>query len=172
MCWSLLPHVRFLILLTVFELLQKTCNFTICSIFSNSGHVGWCTASPDTILTLDTLVMIQTKFGFHWSSTFRGEDFWKSLRRTTDDGRRRRTPSDGSGELKRETERGCGLPSLYKAYQHSFIRLSNVINQYIGVKPLIHQSVLGTYTKVSVVPFQEKSSFHFVVLWKLLNGMD
>jgi predicted phosphatase len=42
-------------------------------------------ASPDTILKLDTLVMIQTKFGFHWSSTFRGEDFWKSLRRTTDD---------------------------------------------------------------------------------------
>ena len=65
MCWSFLPHVRFLILLTVFELLPKTCNFTICSI--------------------DTLVMIQTKFGFHWSSTFRGEDFWKSLRRTTDD---------------------------------------------------------------------------------------
>jgi hypothetical protein len=31
-----------------------------------------------------------------------------------------------------------------------------------GVKPLIHQSELGTYTKV--VPFQEKSSFHFVVL--------
>jgi hypothetical protein len=70
-----LPHVRFLILLTVFELLPKTCDFTICSIFSNSGHVGWCTASPDTILELDTLVMIQTKFGFHWSSTFRGEDF-------------------------------------------------------------------------------------------------
>ena len=41
---------------------------------------------------------------------------------------------------------------------------------YIGVKPLIHQSELGTYTKV--VPFQENSSFHFVVLWKLLNGMD
>ena len=41
---------------------------------------------------------------------------------------------------------------------------------HIGVKPLIHQSELGTYTKV--VPFQEKSSFHFVVLWKLLNGMD
>jgi hypothetical protein len=41
---------------------------------------------------------------------------------------------------------------------------------YLGVKPLIHQSELGTYTKV--VPFQEKSSFHFVVLWKLLNGMD
>jgi len=31
-----------------------------------------------------------------------------------------------------------------------------------GVKPLIHQSELRTYTKV--VPFQEKSSFHFVVL--------
>jgi hypothetical protein len=35
-------------------------------------------------LKLDTLVMIQTKFGFNWSSSFRGEDFWKSLRRTTD----------------------------------------------------------------------------------------
>jgi hypothetical protein len=44
-------------------------------IFSNIGHVGWCTASPDTILKLNTLVMIQTKFAFHWSSTFRGEDF-------------------------------------------------------------------------------------------------
>ena len=47
----------------------------ICSIFSISGHVGWCTASSDTILKLDILVMIQTKFGFHWCSTFRGEDF-------------------------------------------------------------------------------------------------
>jgi hypothetical protein len=37
------------------------------SIFSNSGHVGWCLASPDTILKLDTLVMIQTKIGFNWS---------------------------------------------------------------------------------------------------------
>jgi hypothetical protein len=44
----------------------------ICKILS--GHVGWCTASPDTILELDTLMMIQTKFGFHWSSTFRGEE--------------------------------------------------------------------------------------------------
>ena len=49
-------------------------NFTIRSVFSNSSHVGWCMASPDTISKLDTLVMIQTKFGFNWSSTFRGED--------------------------------------------------------------------------------------------------
>jgi hypothetical protein len=61
--------------LTVFELLPKACNFIICSIFCNSSHVGWCTASPHTILKLDTLVMIQNKFGFHWSCTFRGEDF-------------------------------------------------------------------------------------------------
>ena len=40
----------------------------------------------------------------------------------------------------------------------------------VGVKPIIHQSELRTYTKV--VPFQEKSSFHFVVLWILLNGME
>jgi hypothetical protein len=44
------------------------CNFEV-------NLISWCTASPDTILKLDTLVMIQTKFGFHWSSTFRGEDF-------------------------------------------------------------------------------------------------
>ena len=30
---------------------------------------------------------------------------------------------------------------------------------HLGVKPLIHQSELRT-----VVPFQDKSSFHFVVL--------
>jgi hypothetical protein len=35
--------------------------------------------------------MIRTKFGFHWSSTFRGEDFEKVY-----DVRRRRTPSDGN----------------------------------------------------------------------------
>jgi hypothetical protein len=33
---------------------------------------------------------------------------------------------------------------------------------YLGVKPLIHQSELRRYMKV--VPFQEKSSFHFVAL--------
>jgi hypothetical protein len=70
-------------LLMVFELLPKTCNFTICSIYSNSGHVDWWTASPDTILKLDTLVMIQTKFGSNWSGSFRGEDLLKSLQRTT-----------------------------------------------------------------------------------------
>ena len=42
-------------------------------------------ASPDTIMKLDTVVMIQTKFGSNWSSSFRGEDFWKSLQHTTDD---------------------------------------------------------------------------------------
>jgi hypothetical protein len=35
------PKGRFLILLTALELLRKTYNFTICSIFSNSGHVCW-----------------------------------------------------------------------------------------------------------------------------------
>jgi hypothetical protein len=64
-----------LIIFTACQIFDIINGFTICSIFSNSGHVGWCTASPDTILELDTLVMIQTKFGFHWSSTFRGEDF-------------------------------------------------------------------------------------------------
>ena len=29
--------------------------------------------------------MIQTKFGSNWSSSFRAEDLWKSLRGMTDD---------------------------------------------------------------------------------------
>jgi hypothetical protein len=32
-----------------------------------------------------------------------------------------------------------------------------------------HQKSLRTYTKI--VPFKEKSSFHFVVLWQILNGI-
>jgi hypothetical protein len=54
--------------------------------------------------------MIQTKFCFHWFGTFRGEDFLKSLRRTT-------TTSDGnsshdpSGELKR-----INLTAIIKIY--------------------------------------------------------
>ena len=34
----------------------------------------------------------------------------------------------------------------------------------LGVKPLIHQSGLCSIVKTKVVPFKEKSSFHFVVL--------
>jgi hypothetical protein len=33
-----------------------------------------------------------------------------------------------------------------------------------------NKSSIRTYTKV--VPFREKSSFHFVVLWQTLNGME
>ena len=40
----------------------------------------------------------------------------------------------------------------------------------VGAKLLIHQSELRTYTKA--IPFKEKSSFRFVVLWKILNGME
>ena len=58
-----------------FSVITKNLQFYHMFYFSNNGHVGWCTASPDTILKLDALVMIQTKFCFHWSSTFRGEDF-------------------------------------------------------------------------------------------------
>ena len=36
-----------------------------------------------------------------------------------------------------------------------------------GVKPLIHQSELKTYTKV--VLFKEKSSFRSLVFWKILT---
>jgi hypothetical protein len=57
-------------------------------------------------------------------------------------------------------------------FQYSYLQkiLEYSYSTCIGVKPLIHLSELRTYRKV--VPFQEKSSFHFAVLWKLLNGVD
>jgi hypothetical protein len=76
MCWSFLPHVRFFILLTVFELLPKTCNFAICSIFSNSGHVGCCTASPDTILKLDQIFKILILFVLYFKNYNRQMVSW------------------------------------------------------------------------------------------------
>ena len=79
-------------IINVFELLPKTCNLTICSIFSNSGHVGWCTESPDTILKLDTLVMIQTKFGFHQSEEKIFEKVY-DVRRMPSDGNSSHDPS-------------------------------------------------------------------------------
>ena len=40
--------------------------------------------------------------------------------------------------------------------------LNQLLGLIGGVKPIIHQSELRTYTKV--VPFKENSSFRFVVL--------
>jgi hypothetical protein len=74
--------------------------FTICSIFSNSDHVGWCTASTDTILKLDTLVMIQTQFGFNWSSSFIREDFFLKFTTDYDNGRQVMAIAHWSFELK------------------------------------------------------------------------
>ena len=42
-------------------------------------------------------------------------------------------------------------------------------NSRYGVKPLMHQSELRTYESS---PFSKRNSYHFVALWKLLNGMD
>ena len=56
-------------------LIEFFVDLPLCSIFSNSGHVGWSAGTPDTILKLDTLRMIVAKFGSHWPSGFRGEDF-------------------------------------------------------------------------------------------------
>ena len=82
LCWSFLPHVRFLFLLTIFELLPKNCNF---SIYRHGGHDGWSAGSSDISFKGNPLRMIQAKFGLNWPSGFRGEDFFKSLQ--TDDGR-------------------------------------------------------------------------------------
>ena len=39
-------------------------------------------------------------------------------------------------------------------------------------RSFLHLWCQTTNSPIRVVPFQEKCSFHFVVLWKLLNGMD
>jgi hypothetical protein len=71
--WPLLLKIEHMVKLQVLGNNSKTVNNI--KNLTQGNHVGWCTASPDTILKLDTLVMILTKFGFHWSRTFRGEDF-------------------------------------------------------------------------------------------------
>jgi hypothetical protein len=55
------------------------------SIFSNGGHLGCRASLSDIIFKGNPLRMIQAKFGLNWPSSFRGEDFFKSLQ--TDDGR-------------------------------------------------------------------------------------
>ena len=83
LCLSFFPHVRFLFLLTVFELLPKNYNFTRV-LFRHGGHDGWSAGSSDTTFKGNPLRMIQAKFGLNWPSGFR-EDFFISLQ--TDDGR-------------------------------------------------------------------------------------
>ena len=73
--WPLLLKIEHMVKLQVFGNNSKTCNFTICSIFSNSGHVGWSARSSDITCKGNPLRMIQAKFGLNWPSGFRGEDF-------------------------------------------------------------------------------------------------
>jgi hypothetical protein len=70
--WPLLLKIEHMVKLQVLGNNSKTVN--------NIKNLTWGkndqhSKIPYTILKLDTIVMIQTKFGFHWSSTFRGEDF-------------------------------------------------------------------------------------------------
>ena len=85
--------------------------------------------------------MIQTKFGFHWSSTFRGEDFWKSLRRTTDDddGRQVMAIAHMTLWVRWAKKRQKRIPSFkYSMSQNVFI--GNVIsNTYVGRDALVWQ---------------------------------
>ena len=51
----------------------------LCYIYSNSGHFCSSMDMPDTNYNLRTPVMLKAKFGLNQFSTFRGEDFLKSL---------------------------------------------------------------------------------------------
>ena len=76
--------------------------------------------------------------------------------------------SISGGKIARICSRSMSTPRMLVFLCSSF---SFNICDCLGVEPLIHQPELRTYTKV--VPFlKKKSSFHFVVLWKLLNGME
>jgi len=70
----------------------------------------------------------------------------------------------------------CSINLWSKITTHNYVcwfswdRKEVILRHFtVGVKPIIHQSELRTYTKV--VPFKENSSFHFVVLWQILNGL-
>ena len=76
-----------------FEILAKNMVFTLCSIFSNSRHVIQDIKNSNINFIANTLQNMYAKFQLNPCSSFRGEDFWKSLR-TTDDGRQT-TDDDG-----------------------------------------------------------------------------
>jgi hypothetical protein len=42
---------------------------------AESGHLGWRSGSPDTILKIDHLRTIHAMFALNWLTGFRGEDF-------------------------------------------------------------------------------------------------
>jgi hypothetical protein len=81
--WPLLLKIEHMVKLQVLGNNSKTVNniknLTGVKMISTARSIYPCNfevnLTSDTILKLDTLVMIQTKFGFHWSSTLRGEDF-------------------------------------------------------------------------------------------------
>ena len=57
--------------------MRKTTVWPLCSIFSNDGHVFQRIKNPHISSMHDTPRNIHTKFGSNWSSSFRGEEFWK-----------------------------------------------------------------------------------------------
>ncbi len=69
----------------VFELFAQNCILTLCSIFSNSGHVFWLEAVSDITLEADIPRMLLTKFHQILFSSFKGEDFFKKVFTDDDD---------------------------------------------------------------------------------------
>ena len=57
--------------------MQKTTVWPVSSIFSHSGHVFQQVKNPHISSMQNTPRIIQTKFGSNWSSSVRGEEFWK-----------------------------------------------------------------------------------------------
>ena len=80
-----------LVNLTIFKIFAKNFLLTPYSIFSNSGHVFYRIKNSNISFVHKTLRNNHAKFQNIWPSSFRGEDFSKSVyRRTTtddDDGR-------------------------------------------------------------------------------------
>ena len=66
--------------------LAKSAYLPLCSIFSNDGHVFYRIKNSNISFVHKTLRNNHAKFQNIWPSSFRGEDFSKSVyRRTTDD---------------------------------------------------------------------------------------
>ena len=99
--WSIFNHIM---LDCLFNQLCKSLPFSsFRALISNSRHVIQDIKNKNNNFIANTLKNMHAKFQLNPCSSFRGEDFWKSLR-TTDDRRRRTQSDDKSSHCLRQGE--------------------------------------------------------------------
>ena len=156
----------------IFEILAKNMVFTLCSIFSNSRHVIQDIKNSNINFIANILKNMHAKFQLNPCSSFRGEDFWKSLRttddgrRTTDDRRRRTQSDDKSSHCLRQGELKMLLDPyvLFLATAAMYFHGSKIANGHF-----VQDALRNNHVKFHLIL---PSSFRGEYFWKKLTTTD